>query len=539
MNGSGVSRRRALRWLIGGAGVALLAACQSAPGASTPTPTSVALSQGTPAAAAVAPARTVAQPRTGGTLRVGRADELETLDGQRFVSNTIGITYGTVYERLIDYDQKVVPQPMLAESWDFANSGKQLTFKLRKGVKWHTGREFTSDDVKYSVERIRDPKVGGGFFLSYTKRVAAVETPDKYTAVVNFEPAWPTALDLFEQLNMVDPQTMQGPNAQTTAVGTGPFTFVEWKQGQYVKFARNPNYWRSDRPYLDGVEINPTNDAQAMVVQLEGGSLDAICDAPLGQLVRLKDDPKYGAIVTPSGLGGFYVLGVNQLAPGANPVLQDKRVRQALNLSIDRKRFNQTALYGLGEPANLPWPPGSEGYEASKQANPEFNLDKAKAMFATAGAANAEFELAFRGTDQEATKFTQILQADLASIGIKLTIKPMESSVYAQYTQNRMHQLSLATSAGAQYHPSTLFLSGNGARIWGGIDADTAAAITAEPDEARRRQMSSQINDTIFDQALDMVVGHTQRSLLYAQKVHGLVRSMNQVSTYVDTWLDA
>src|SRR4030088_2987414 len=121
MNGSGESRRRALRWLISGAGVALLAACQSAPGASTPTP--VALRQQTPAAAAatVAPARTVAQPRTGGTLRVGRADELETLDGQRFVSNTIGITYGTVYERLIDYDEKVVPQPMLAESWDFSN----------------------------------------------------------------------------------------------------------------------------------------------------------------------------------------------------------------------------------------------------------------------------------------------------------------------------------------------------------------------------------------------------------------------------------
>src|SRR5262249_27963623 len=151
--------------------------------------------------------------------------------------------------------------------------------------------------------------------------------------------------------------------------------------------------------------------------------------------------------------GGFYVLGVNQLPPGANQLLQDKRVRQALNLSIDRKRFNQTALYGLGEPANLPWPPGSEGYEAAKQANPEFNLSKARAMFEAAGAANAEFELAFRGTDPEASQFTQILQADLASIGVKLTIKGLESSVYAQYTQRAMHQLSLATSAGAQYHP--------------------------------------------------------------------------------------
>jgi len=534
MKGSELPRRQALRWLAGGAGLALLAACQAAPSAVPATPVTASLS--TPGAVS---AQNATQPRYGGTLRVGRVDGLETLDGQRFVSNTIGITYGTVYERLIDYDQKVAPQPMLAESWDFSNDGGQLTLRLRKDVKWHTGREFTADDVKYSVERIRDPKVGGGFFLSYTRRIASVETPDKYTALVNFDPPWPTALDLFGQLNMVDPQTMQGPDAQTTAIGTGPFTFVEWKQGEYVKFAKNPNYWRPDRPYLDGVEIHPTNDAQAMVVQFEGGNLDAICDAPLAQLARLKDDPKYGAVITPSGLGGFYVLGVNQLPPGANQLLQDKRVRQALNLSIDRRRFNQTALYGLGEPANLPWPPGSEGYEPAKQANPEFNLDKARAMFGAAGAANAEFELAFRGTDPEASQFTQILQADLASIGIKLTIKGLESSVFAQYTQGAMHQLSLATSAGAQYHPSTLFLSGSGVRIWGGVDADSAAAITAEPDEAKRRQMSSQINDTILDQALDMVVGHTQRSLLFAQKVHGLIRSMNQVSTYVDTWLDA
>jgi peptide/nickel transport system substrate-binding protein len=534
MQGLEVPRRQALRWLAGGAGLALLAACQAAPQAVTATPGTASRST-----LQAAPAQTAGEPRLGGTLKVGRVDGLETLDGQRFVSNTIGITYGTVYERLIDYDQNVVAQPMLAESWDFSNDGKQLTFKLRKNVKWHTGREFTADDVKYSVERIRDPKVGGGFFVSYTKRIASVESPDKYTAVLNFDPPWPTALDLFGQLNMVDPQTVQGPNAQTSAIGTGPFTFVEWRQGEYLKFAKNPNYWRPDRPYLDGVEIYPTNDAQAMVIRFEGSNLEAICDPPLAQLVRLKDDPKYGAIVTPSGLGGFYVLGVNQRPPGANPVLQDKRVRQAVNLSINRKRFNQTALYGLGEPANLPWPPGSEGYEAAKQANPEFNLDKARAMFEAAGAANAEFELAFRGTDPEASQFTQILQADLASIGIKLTIKGLESSVYAQYTQSFMHQLSLATSAGAQYHPSTLFLSGSGARIWGGIDADTAAAITAEPDEAKRRQMSSQINDTILDLSLDMVVGHTQRSLLHTQKVHGLVRSMNQVSTYVDTWLDA
>src|SRR5919202_3667764 len=143
MDERGLDRRQLLRVLGAGAGAAALAACGVVPAATEPRPTPGA----TPAPA---------QPKSGGTLRVGRSDDITTLDGMFFQSTTLGTTYGTVYERLIDYDGQLTPRPMLAESWEFSPDAKQLTFKLRKGVTWHSGRAFTSADVKWNVERIRD-----------------------------------------------------------------------------------------------------------------------------------------------------------------------------------------------------------------------------------------------------------------------------------------------------------------------------------------------------------------------------------------------
>jgi hypothetical protein len=99
-----------------------------------------------------------------------------------------------------------------------------------------------------------------------------------------------------------------------------------------------------------------------------------------------------------------------------------------------------------------------------------------------------------------------------------------------------MYQLSVTTSAAAQYHPSTLFYFG-GARYFGGVDQATVDAVSSEPDETKRRAMYSTMNDYILDQSLDMVIGQTQRALVFPKSVHGLDRRVNQVTAYTDTWL--
>lgn len=508
--------------LVAGSAAALLEAC--APIA----PSGQSASRGATAA-------TTPKPVTGGKLRIGRSDEIVTTDGMFFQSNTLGTTYGTVYERLIDYDDQLTPHPMLAESWQFSPDATQLQFNLRKGVKWHDGRDFTSADVKWSLQRIADPKVAGGQWLRFNTWFAAIDTPDDHTVVLHLDAPRPTALDLFDQLNMVSQTALTSPNASTTATGTGPFTLAEWRQGESLTFNKFTSYWQTGRPLLDTVEIDVTHDATALVVRLEAGAVDAISDPPLNDLVRLKNDPKYTVVLTRPG---YYSLGVNTTPPGATPLLNDKRVRQALNLAIDRQHFGQTVLLGLSEPWNLPWPLYSEAYEPAKQSVTAFDLDKARGLLQQAGVTSAQVDIMYRSTDGELAKWVQIYQADLAKIGITLNIKPLEAAAFSAATAGRQYQLQANTSAAAQYHPNTVFYFDAGiGRYFGGVEQSTVDAVSSEVDPAKRRQLYSAMNDFILDQSLDMVFGQTQRALVYPTRVHDLTRAVNQVTGYLNTYI--
>jgi peptide/nickel transport system substrate-binding protein len=515
-----LSRRETLRLMSFGAAAALLAACQTA------------------AVPSSGPASTrPEQARPGGRLRIGRSDDLVTTDGMFFQSNTLGTTYGTVYERLIDYDDQLNPLPMLAESWQFSEDATQLKFKLRLGAQWHSGGAFTSADVKWSLERIADPKAGGGQWLRFSNWFRSIETPDASTVNLNLDAPRPTALDLFAQLNMVEQTAINGPNSGTTAVGTGPFSLQEWRQGESLTFNKNKNYWLVGRPLLDAIEISITNDAAALSVRLESGALEAISDPPLRDLARLKDDPNYGVVLTRPG---FYSLGVNTFPPGANPLLADKRVRQALNMAIDRQRFGQSVLLGLSEPWNLPWPTYSEAYEPAKQSVTAFSLDNARALLDQAGVSSSEIDVMYRSTDNELSKFVQIYQADLAKIGITLNIKPLEAPAFASAQRSRQYQLQANSTASAQYHPNTLFYFDGGiGRYFGGVDQATVDAVSSETDPAKRRQLYSRMNDFILDQSLDMTFGQTQRALVFPKRVRGLSRGINQVTGYTNAWLAA
>ena len=151
------------------------------------------------------------------------------------------------FDRLIYMDDKLQPQPMLAESWEVTPDYKQVTFHLRKGVQFSTGRELTSDDVKYNFMRVRDPKVGGGGWVTFSNWWN-IDTPDKYTVVLRSEIPRPLVFDNLETFNIIDQVTAEGPNGKTQAVGTGPFMLKEWAQGDHISLVKNPNYWQTGRP---------------------------------------------------------------------------------------------------------------------------------------------------------------------------------------------------------------------------------------------------------------------------------------------------
>ncbi len=235
-----LTRRAALGFLVTGAG-ALLAACSSpapnppaasnsAAGASaapagqssavaqagaTSAPAGQGVAAGSPAASPAAAASGGQSAVPGGTLRVGVATDITSLEPHFSLSWTTSESTWLPYDRLTQYDLKLQPQPMLAESWDLSSDAKQIKLNLRKGVQYHTGREFTSDDVKYTLMRILDPKpVGDGQFTNQSKWFPSIDTPDKYTVILKSDQPRPTVFDFFEYLNIVDKETLEGPDAR-------------------------------------------------------------------------------------------------------------------------------------------------------------------------------------------------------------------------------------------------------------------------------------------------------------------------------------
>jgi peptide/nickel transport system substrate-binding protein len=486
----------------------------------------------------VQPPASAATPRTGGTLRTAVVGDPPSLEVHVLLP-TLYETVWLVYDRLIAYDDKLVPQPQLAESWDQSADQTSIKLNLRKGVQFHSGREFTSDDVKYNLLRVRDPKVGAGTFVNQSNWFSGIDTPDKYTVVLTSETPRPLTFDFFQYFNIVDKDAMESADARSKAVGTGPFSLVEWVPGDHLQFARNPNYWQTGRPYLDAIHATILNDPQAMISQLEGNAVDAIKSPPLTDFGRLKSDPGYQALAHPNA-GIVFCFGVNVL----NPPLDDKRVRQALNYAIDRKRFADSVMFGLGRPQALPWAPGSPPYDAALEQAYAFDLNKAKSLLGEAGVSNLEMDLLLT-TSAEGNSMAQIYQADLASIGIKLNIRTLESAAWLDQVNNRKYVGAYwATSTRANLLPGSMLSSSklsdplnNNSGFKNDQYTQLINAATSEPDPAKQKQVYQQLNQLVLDASFFMIVSSDPPTMLARANVHNIVPQTFGGFGYTDAWV--
>ena len=225
-----ISRRRALGWVLAGVGMGLLAACGPIAAPAAPATTTAGSAQTGPAATTAA-----GQPKSGGTLRMGMVGDLTQLEGQLIIPGALD-TLWQIYDRLTAYDDKLQPQPMLAESWEVTPDSKQITLHLRTGVQFHSGRALTSDDIRANVTRAQSPKTGVGQLAPLASWWTEVQTPDPSTVVLISDQPRPGLFDFFEYFNIVDPVTASGPDAATKPIGTGPFMLAEYAQGDHLSF---------------------------------------------------------------------------------------------------------------------------------------------------------------------------------------------------------------------------------------------------------------------------------------------------------------
>lgn len=381
----------------------------------------------TPAAAAKSAAPAAQGPavaRTGGVLRLVQSSDIAPREPHLRQDANAPIAL-TVWDTLTRYDTSLKPQPVLAERWDWGPDYRSFSVKLRQGVKFHSGRELTAEDVEFNIVRVRDPAVGSQM-RGASGQITKIERPDPHTVVLGFDKPYLGIFDLFEALVITDRETV-GDLSGGKVVGTGPFVWREWTPNEKLVLEKNPTYWQGGAPLLDRIEQTVISDVQSMSVQFEAGQQDLALRISPQDYERLGRDPKNQAVVMETGNSYFYFA-----SDVSRPPLDKKEVRQALNHAINRERFVQTALPGIARPTTLPWPNGSPAYDADLDGGVRFDLDRAKGLLEQAGVGSG-FEVSITSNTQRAStvgKLVEILQSDFARIGVKLSPQTQENTVF-------------------------------------------------------------------------------------------------------------
>ncbi len=500
-----ISRRRVLE-LAGGvlASISLGTACAPGRQSSTPRP-GVAATPGTDL------------PRKGGTLAYGQSSSIASTRPYPSDSSR-NLFKAAMFNPLVSLDDRKQPVPVLAESWSSSPDRLTLTFKLRQGVLFHSGRPFTAEDAKWSIEYTQDLKNGAqsGAELQQVQ----VRAIDSATLELRLPDVMPHIYSLLTDVMMMDPAS----DITTNAAGTGAFRLDSLTPGVEMRLVRNERYWRADRPYLQAVTIKNLSDLSSGIVDLESGALDMV--AVRDSDVRgLQAERGFAVAVVPST--GNYEFLLNT----ADTPFNDKRVRQAIDLSLDRKRFSETLLYGLAAPTYIMWPRSSPVWDAALDVG-EFNLDKARQLLESAGYGNGfQTTIQASATYGEEILFDEVVQSDLAKIGINASIEKLDSpaatAVLAQASFPAMfaYAYALADADPAMAFTNFVFRpSGNASRFESDEYTMLVAAARREPDVDRRIGLYRQIGAFVKDQAFVLPLANSTVAVAMHSNIHGFVR---------------
>jgi peptide/nickel transport system substrate-binding protein len=345
-----------------------------------------------------------------------------------------------VYNGLVKYDGNLNLVGELAQSWDISKDGLTITFHLRHGVKWHDGAPFTAQDVLFTYQVMVDPKTPTAYSGDYLQ-VKKAEAPDDYTFRVTYPQPFAPALGSWA-LAILPKHLLAGQDITKSPlgrhpIGTGPYIFKEWKAGQMIALAYNPNYYEG-RPYLNGYLYMVKPDLATMFLELKAGNLDRMGLTPL-QYTRQTEYAKFHRMYKKYRYMPFSYIYLGYNLDDAR--FADRRVRQALTSAINKKEIIDGVLLGLGQEATGPYKPGTWYYNPNV---PKFPYDpaKAKALLAEAGwQPNADGILTKDGRPFEFTILTnqgndirqrtaEIIQRRLRDIGILVKIRTVEWAAF-------------------------------------------------------------------------------------------------------------
>ncbi len=469
-----------------------------------------------------------AQPKSGGTMVMAVQPEPPTLASYMNTSGPIGMVTSKIFDGLLEYDMKLKPIASLAESWVVAPDGKTVTFKLRSGVTFHDGKPMTSADVKFSImeaAKKTHPRGPNTF-----RAVTDVETPDDTTAIFKLSEPAPYMMMAFSSYETpILPKHIYGegdlkahPNANNP-VGSGPFKFVEWRKGEFIRLDKNPSYWRKGQPYLDRIVVRSIPDASTRTAALEKGEVHF---AAMGA-VPFNDAKKLSALpsIEVTTVGHEMISPVSEFLLNTRKAPFDSvKVRQAIAHAVDRQFIIDNVWFGYGKPATGPM--------SSNFAPSGLYTDKVK-IYQSADGVNIANKLldeaGFKKKDDgfrfevmhdvlpygpEWNRVSEYFQQAMAKIGIKVTLRLED---VPRWLKRIYTDFDFDTTAGFLYNlpdpvlgvhrmahskqirPGTVFV--NGAR-WSDPKVDTLLdQATVETDPQKRSEEYAEFLKIMADQS--------------------------------------
>lgn len=325
------------------------------------------------------------------------------------------------------------PKPVLAKSWKLADDRLSIDIILRDDVTFQTGRHMTADDVKHTYEEAALPESGSQLgFVAKAFTGMSVVSPTELK--ITFSAPQGSLFDFFDQTLIIDKDTEAGLKDGSKVIGTGPFTFSDWKPGASYTLKKYANYWNADTVNLDSIEYVVTTDATAELSALRSGRAQVAWGLTASDAKTFAGN-KFSIL---DAGGSMYYLGMNvTVAPFDN-----QKVRQGVAYAIDSQRINDQILAGTGTVTDLPWGKNTPGVDQSLTGMYAYDPAKAKKLITDAGATGAAVPVSYNGSNPVVKAMYEVIANNLTAAGLTPTPVTLDQPTF----QSKLAALDLGAA---------------------------------------------------------------------------------------------
>ena len=362
-----------------------------------------------------------------GNLRIGLAEDPDNLDPTTAGSYVGRIVLAAMCDKLFDIDAKLNIVPQLALSHETSDDGKTVTIKLRGGVKFHDGEPFDAEAVRFTLDRHMNMQ--GSFRKAELSQIDNVEVADPLTVRLSLKaPFSPLIAQLTDRAGMmVSPKAVKdaGDKFAAKPICAGPFKFVERVVQDRIVLDRFADYWDKDRIHIDRVTYRSMPDSTVRLANLRSGALDLIERVLATDIAAVRGDSRLKLLTGPSLMYTGLTINLANTDQARNPLGEHARVRQALELTIDRDALNKVVFNGEFIPGNQ-WSSPTNPYYIGKFPIPPRNVEKAKALIKEAGVTPPIAVDLMVPNQPDLRQVAEVIQAMAAEAGFDLKLRLTE-----------------------------------------------------------------------------------------------------------------